>query len=373
MNPRISLFFPSFEGGGVFRVMTNLAKGFLERDYPVDLVVGQAGRPLKFSHPNLRIIDLDSPSIFRAIPKVVRYLRQEQPGYFISAQMYVNLTAITARWLAKTDTILIVSEHNDVHSVYQNAPNIKQQMVPILAKFIYRCADQIVAVSQGTADSLAAWLGEDPQTIRVIYNPIISEQLFTRTAEEPDHPWLQDPQQPVVLAVGRLETQKDYPTLLQAFALVRQQTPARLLILGEGSQRAALQTQIEELHLADAVDLFGYTENPYAYMSRAAVYVLSSAYEGYPTVLVEALACGCAVVSTDCPSGPAEILEQGKWGTLVPVGDAQALARAIQAALQQPPTPYTGAIIQKNSIPTITGEYIQLLEALSADKGSSRR
>lgn len=365
MKPTISLLFPSLQGGGVYRVMTNLAEGLLQNGCQVDLVVGQAGDSnLDIAHANLRVVDLAAPSMIRAVPRLVRYLKSRNPAYLISAQMHVNLTAVIACRLAKTPTRLVVSEHNDVDSVYRNAASLKARIIPHLARLLYPEADRILAVSHGVAASLSKWLGIEPDTIRVINNPIISHRLFDAMAEKLDHPWFQADQPPVILAVGRLAKQKDYPTLIQAFATLSDQIPARLVILGEGDERRSIEGLIASHHLQGRVALPGFVPNPYAYMSRASLFVLSSAWEGYPTVLVEALACGCPVVATDCPSGPAEILSGGDLGILVPVGDAAALAQAMLSSLQNPPLPVPQEILLKNSIPEVTKQYLNLLEGL---------
>ena len=173
-----------------------------------------------------------------------------------------------------------------------------------------------------------------------IYNPVVTAELVSQSRAPLDHPWLQLGAPPVILGVGRLHEQKDFPTLLRAFARVRAKREARLIILGEAKHaeyRTELTTLAAQLGIANDVMFPGFVDNPFAYMAHAAVFVLSSAWEGLPTVLIEALACGCPVVSTDCPSGPAEILENGKYGPLVPVGDDVALADAICSVLNTPP------------------------------------
>jgi glycosyltransferase involved in cell wall biosynthesis len=203
----------------------------------------------------------------------------------------------------------------------------------------YPRADAIVAVSRGVADDLARFAGLPRDVIRVIYNPVVGADLPRMAGEPVDHPWFRPGELPVILGAGRLSRQKDFPTLIRAFAEVRRARPARLVILGDGAQRAELEALVRTLGLADAVALPGFTSNPYAHMARAAVFVLSSRFEGFPNVLVEALAVGTPVVATDCPSGPAEILERGRHGRLVPVGQADALARALLATLDAPGDP----------------------------------
>jgi glycosyltransferase involved in cell wall biosynthesis len=205
-----------------------------------------------------------------------------------------------------------------------------------LARWFYPWADAIVTVSQGSAEDLAR-LGLSSDCIKVIYNPVVTPELFEKVTEPVEHPWFEPGSPPVILGVGRLEKQKDFPTLIRAFAQVRQQRPARLMILGEGQERPDLETLVQELGLAENVALPGFVANPYAYMGKAALFVLSSLFEGLPTVLIEAMATETPVVSTDCKSGPAEILANGQYGKLVAVGDVKGMAEAIISTLEAPP------------------------------------
>jgi glycosyltransferase involved in cell wall biosynthesis len=173
--------------------------------------------------------------------------------------------------------------------------------------------------------------------MRTVYNPVVTPELLAQAEAIAPHPWLQDGGPPVVLGVGRLVDQKGFATLLEAVARLRRERPLRLLVLGEGRRRGALERQARRLGLGADFALPGFAPNPFAYMARAGVFVLSSVYEGLPGVLIQALACGCPVVSTDCPDGPREILAGGEYGPLVPVGDAAALAAAIGRVLDAPP------------------------------------
>lgn len=335
---RIALLFPSLKGGGVQRAMINLATGLKKQDgISVDFVVGKAAGPFMELVPaGVRIIELGGNGMLGRVPMLIRYLQKERPNCLMSAQYHVNLTAILARWLAGTKTPLVISEHNDIQAVYKNAQSLKERLSTRLTSVFYPFADRIVAVSQGVAISLSKWTKIPVSRINVIYNPLVNKGFIDSAHESVKHPWFEPGQPPVVLAVGRLEPQKDFTTLLKAFNLVRKKKTARLLILGEGSQRQLLEKQIKTMDLTEFVQMPGYAANPYGFMSRAAVFVLSSAWEGFPSVLVEAMACGCQLVSTDCPSGPTEILEGGRLGKLVPVGDYSALANAICKTLQAP-------------------------------------
>lgn len=331
----VALFMHSFAGGGAERVMVNLAQGLAARGLRVDMVVVRPEGPyLSLLSPDVRLVDLGCHRSLRSLPALIRYLRRERPAALLSAMGGSNLIALWARALARYKGRLVISVHINLSRHYQRTEGVKDLIFPFLYRCFYPGADAIVAVSQDAANDLIQMLKLPPSHIRMIYNPVITPALFTQAREPVAHPWFAPGEPPVALSVGRLCEQKDYPTLIRAFAQVRARLPARLVILGEGPDRAALEAMVAASGLADSVDLPGFTANPYAYMARAATYVLSSRWEGLPTVLIEALACGAPVVSTDCPSGPREILRDGRIGRLVPVGDADALADALEASLR---------------------------------------
>ncbi|MGB9898186.1 glycosyltransferase [Thermanaerothrix sp.] len=335
---RVALVMPSLEMGGVERVMLNLAGGLSQKGILVDLVVSDASGPLKNAIPNgVQLIDLKAPRVLRSIPGLVKYLRKCRPDAIISAKDYQNIVVLWAVKLAGIATNVIITTHIDVSVDWKQIKGLKSRIIPYLVRNCYPWADHVVTVSQRARDSLADITGLPMAKIKVIYNPVITPELLVKADEPLDHPWFALGEPPILLSVGRLTEQKDYLTLIRAFALVRKERPARLMILGDGEDRSKLEALVQELGLEEDVALPGFVHNPYNYMKRAAVFVLSSRWEGLPTVLIEAMACGCPVVSTDSPSGPAEILEGGKWGTLVPVGDADLLAKAIVQILERPP------------------------------------
>lgn len=337
---QIAIYLPSLRGGGAEKVMVTLANGFAAYGYGVDLVLARAEGPyLADVSDKVRIIDLNASRVFFSLPALVRYLRRERPRALLSALNHANVIAVAARALARSATRLVVSEHNNPTIAARAERSAAGRAVHAAMRWTYPRADGVVAVSAGVADDLARWAALPRSRIEVIYNSVVTPALVARAAESPAHPWFGDGGPPVVVGVGRLTAQKDFATLLRAFALLRADRPCRLAILGVGDERAALSALVAELGLQDAVALPGFVDNPYAWMRGAALFVLSSAWEGLPTVLIEAMACGTPVVSTDCPSGPAEILEGGRWGRLVPVGDAAALARAMAAALDDSAPP----------------------------------
>lgn len=336
MGEPIALFTRDLAGGGVGRVIVNLSKGFLGRGHDVDVVLARARGPyLEQLEPQVRVIDFAVSRTLRCIPGLTRYLRHERPKTLIACTDGANVVALWAKRLARVPTPVLVSVHTNVSHHARRATKARGRLIPHFIRPFYPWADGVIAVSQGVADDLAATARLDRRRIRVIYNPVDIAGIVAQADRPPDHPWFGPGEPPVILSAGRLTAQKDYPTLLRAFASVRRRRPARLVILGEGTERAALETLAAELGCAADVALPGFVANPYPFMRAARMFVLSSAWEGFGNVLIEAMALGTPVIATDCPSGPAEILGGGRFGRLVPVGDAAALGEAIERELDE--------------------------------------
>lgn len=334
---RLAAFMPSFRGGGAERVMVTLARGFAERGVAVDVVVAQnVGPNVPASGEAFRVVDLRAGRVMTALPGLALYLRREAPKVMLSALPHANVVAVWARTLARARTRIVLSEHTTPSLSAAHALQQRARLLPFFMRRAYPKADAIVAVSDGVADDLAALLGLERTAITRIYNPVVSARIATLAAEPVDHAWFAPDEPPVILGVGRLTAAKDFATLIRAFAELRGRRPARLLIFGEGEERTKLTSLARELRVIDDVSLPGFENNPYRYMRRAGTFAMSSRWEGLGNVLVEAMACGAPVVSTDCPNGPREILEGGRHGRLVPVGDGPALASAIEASLVSP-------------------------------------
>lgn len=332
---KISCFIPNLYGGGAERVAINILKGMQEPNISLDLVVASAeGSYLKQVPKQIHIVNLAVERTIKAILPLSRYLRKERPDVLVSHMNHVNVVAVLAKELARIGTKLILVEHN---TLSQEKPIFfRGRFVPLLMKQLYPRANAIVGVSKGVASDLECQLGLTKGSVNVIYNPVVDEELIAKAKAPLNHPWFQEGSPPVFLAVGRLTEQKDFPTLIKAFALLRKERLARLLILGEGESRPELELMINILDIAEDVSLPGFTNNPFAYMYNASAFVLSSRWEGLANVLIEAMACACPVIATDCPNGPKEILEAGKYGALVPVGNAVALYRAMLEILDNP-------------------------------------
>jgi len=325
-------------GGGITRMLLRLLWGLTESSvgFDIDLVLGYAvDRPfLSQLPPTVRVVDLGvktqrrTREALRLIPPLVRYLRREQPDVLMAHLAYVNFIAPLAAWLAGNRLRTMLVEHNPVMA--------RSRFLQFWRRWWFPQAEAIVAVSRGMAQQLEAEFGLPPGRVRVIYNPVVEDEFCAQMRTKSPHSWLDDRQPPVILAVGRLTPQKDFTTLLRAFATVRSRCWVRLLILGEGECRSELERLAIDLGIDSDVALPGFVSDPFPYMARSSVFVLSSRWEGLPTVLIEALACGTQVVATDCPFGSAEILEGGRCGRLVPVGEAGAMAEAIAATLADP-------------------------------------
>jgi glycosyltransferase involved in cell wall biosynthesis len=345
LTKRIAILLPTLACGGTERVVINLIKGLTTRNVAVELVLARAEGDFLVDVPSgVKVVDLKTDFDFnirdkanlKLVSSLVRYFRTEKPDVVLANLYTFNVLAVIAQKLSGISTNLILVEHNPIF----NRDYKPGRLLTTLMSWFYPQAHTVVAVSHGVAQALEINLKLKPNSVKVIYNPVIDQRLIQKANAPLEHPWLQPNQPPLFLAVGRLHLQKNYPSLIRAFALLRQQRPAHLLILGDGEEiQKQLQELINQLGITEDVSLFGYAANPYAYMSRANVVVLSSRWEGLPTVLIEAMACGCQLVSTDCPYGPEEILSGGKYGRLVPVDDVPALALAMQQAIDVPINP----------------------------------
>lgn len=350
--------------GGAERVMLNLAQGFASLKLNVDLVLIQPGSfPfLGELPPEVRVVGLKwSHRGFLSLLALIPYLYREKPQALLSTLSVANVVAIWAKLLSGVATHITIREANTI-SRHIQPDNIRQRLILFLVRFSYSRADSIVAVSQGVATDMSRVLGLPLERIQVIYNPTVTPVILTKANATLEEPWFAPGQPPVILSVGRLYPQKDYTTLIRAFARLQQLRPAHLMILGEGTERLHLENLVRELGLTSEVSLPGFVTNPYAYIARAQVFVLSSIYEGLPNSLIEAIACGTPVVSTDCESGPREILGGGEYGRLVQVGDVESLAEAILATLENP---IDSEVLQQRanlfSLERITNQYLESL------------
>jgi len=338
--PKLIQFFGSLNIGGIERSMVNLSHQFQRAGVEVVLVLLRREGPLEALLPEgVTVVSLqEKRNTFFALPKFIRALKIHQPDAVLAAHPNINFVAVWARLFVRKRPRLVISERSSLSMASKSSNRISLQYRALLEKLFYPLADGIVAVSGALADDIARSTGIPRCKITVIYNPVFSENI-REFIHEPVPTGSFPPNTPVILGVGRFVEAKDFKTLVHAFAAVRSRQTAKLILLGDGPLRDELSSLVHQLGLDEDVRFPGFVTNPYAYMARASVLVLSSRYEGFPNVLAESLACGTPVVATDCETGPAEILENGRYGKLVPIGDSVAMAGAIQETLASPPDP----------------------------------
>ncbi|MCP4687370.1 MAG: glycosyltransferase [Desulfobacterales bacterium] len=340
MNPRIAFLTSTLGEGGIGKMMVSLTRELAHRDIDVDLVLGKVEGPFASQiDPRVRVFELGTSHAIFCLPRLTPYLRRERPTALVTDKLRVNLAALRGRRLARVDVRIYTNLHG-VLSHKLDKENLSQAKRRSKYADIGKCYplnDGFIPVSKAIGRDLVEHFKVPEHKVHVVYNPVVTPESRDQFGAEVDHPWIKYKDAPVVLGVGRLAPQKDFGALIRAFSLLRRTRKAKLIILGEGRERAALEALASETGVSEDVSMPGFVSNPYAFMSRSDLFVLSSAWEGFGIVLVEALAAGLPVVSADCPGGPREILQDGRIGPLVPVGDPDALSRAMLHTLDHPP------------------------------------
>jgi glycosyltransferase involved in cell wall biosynthesis len=366
---KISLYAPNLAGGGAERISVHLANGFAARGCKVDAVLLKAeGVYLAELSPGVRIVDLHARRMTSSVLPLARYLRSETPDVLLSAHLHISIGSLLARLLARVPTCIVPTLQTTPTKDLADAKTLKIRMLPPAIKWSFSWADAIVACSQGVADDFSRFIGIPSERIRVIYNPAVNERLMQMSREPVTHPWFAPGQPRVVLGVGRFQAPKDFLTVVRAFALLRKRRDLRLVILGEGDDQSRVEQLAVELGVKDDVSFPGFVQNPFAYLTKAAVFVFSSLWEGLPTVLIEALALNAPIVATDCDCGPREILQAGRYGRLVPVGDAEAMARALEAALSEPRLQVPAEYIRQFTLEAAIDNYLKLFDDIAEKK-----
>ena len=308
------------------------------RGYPVDLIkVRKHGPNLETVPTGVRVIDSGVSSTVLALPALIRYLRRHRPAVLLCDKDKVNRIALLARWLSGSrETRLVLSMGTTISIELKNRGWLDRCIQRFSMGYLYRLADQVIVTCNDVADDMSAYTGLPRDRIISVESPVIPAALFEGQPARPDHPWFADGGAPVILGVGELSVRKNFAMLIRAFAELRRQQPCRLIIVGRGKKLDELQALAAELGVAEAVDFPGFRTDVYAFMAHAAAFAMTSRWEGLGFVLIEALAAGTPVVSARCPSGPREILQDGRLGPLVEVDDAPALAKALAEVLSKP-------------------------------------
>lgn len=353
----------SLEGGGAQTVLLNLAKAFGRIGHKIDLLVFSKTSKIENIENNIRVVTVSPCSFFtffkhllrlpfksliivlislffkkrkkfRSLPNILNYLSTNNPDVLISSITLQDLVAMWAKYLQKGNTRFIIRLANSIEWS-KNSKDYLERRYHYLVRYWYPMADKIISVSRGLADEIAQLTELPEKSFTVINNPVDNIRIGNLAAQDVKEPWFSKPGPPVLITTARLHPQKDYPTLIRAFSILRKKRAVRLLILGEGSERDKITEMIEVYGLQNDIRLLGYQKNPHAYVARSDVFVLSSVWEGFSNSLVEALSCGTKIVSTDCKHGTREILDSGRYGKLVPVADPKALANSLYEALQE--------------------------------------
>lgn len=362
MTAHVALFLPSLDGGGAERVFVGLANDFAARGLRVDLVLGMAqGDYLVEVSQNVKIVDLASARLLRALPKLAGYLRRERPDAILSGLDHANVVAIIARRLSGGASRCVISARSMPSEMYKNAASARTRMLFRFAQAAYGNADCVIANSQAVARDVMLHVGVPPEKLKVIYNPINLDWVEAMSREPLEHEWFKVGAPPVVLSAGRLSAEKDFGTMIRAFAQVRRRQVCRLAILGDGPERAKLAALAREEGVTEDMIMPGFVANPIAWMRRARVFASSSLTEGFPNVVMQALALGMPIVSTRSIGGTAELLGNGRWGRLVAVGEPGPMAQAIEESLDAGPSPEVRRRAQDFAHGPIASQYLEVL------------
>lgn len=362
---KITLFMPGLGGGGAERVMLTVAEGLVAAGFKVDLVLCKAEGVLEPAIPDgVNTVDLNASKVIKSIVPFYRYLKKNKPDIILSALTLTNLAALFVNRIAFTNTKIIVCEHGNFSARTAKGKKRRYAMLPPLAKALYPSADAVVTVSHGTRNDLLAKLPVPENRCKVIYNPLPRKEASTLIRQKVSKTWFTNDKFTVIIGVGSLKKAKNFGLLIKSFSRVYQKNNnCRLAILGEGNKRNELCALAEKLEVKEAIWMPGYVNNPLKYVAKADCFVLSSRWEGFAIVILEALACNTKVVSTDCPFGPSEILEGGKWGQLVPRNNVEKMTNAIIDTLKSPAID-AARRVRDFSKENTTRRYIQLINRL---------
>lgn len=371
---RVALTVPALDGG-IGRNLVNLASCWRDMGIEVDLIVDHRCPTEPPDIPaGVTVIESGGSHPVARLPWLVRYLRRRRPAGILTPVARHTVWALRARTCSRVPVAVVANVHNDYRMTLQALrPGKRRSRITALRRYYPRC-DAIVAVSQGVARSFSQLTGIPESRLSVIPNPIVSPSMTVLSEPSPGHPWFDAPDIPVIIWVGRMEAQKNAVLLIEAFEQLRTATECRLAFVGTGSEQSRLIERARASPYGDAIAFLGHQKNPYSFIRRSSVLALSSNWEGFGNVLVEAMALGIPVVSTDCPSGPAEILESGRWGPLTPPDDAAALAAGIRQCLEQPLAPAVlREAAQRYRSDVVARRYLHLLSGgIAPDEGAIR-
>lgn len=353
MDTKIIFFIARYSRSGVPLAQIRLAKAFLRRGYVIEFVIGYVPDYLEAPIVDgATVINLDIQRTFKLLPSIVSCIKNFQPDVIFTAEDHLNTIVAMAAIAARSKAKISASSRISPYRTYSDKPFSKDWVLKYSNILLRRRLDALVCVSEDMAKDYKAIFGETRH--QCIYNMAYDADTLTRISEPVDDLWITDKSTPLIVTAGRLCPGKGYPDLINAINIIRKERPIKLAILGEGDFRPELEALIEKQDLSDSVRLLGFQENPLKFFKQANVFALSSYFEGLPNVLIEAMAAGCTLVSTDCPTGPREVLKDGKYGYLVPMHDPESMANAIKQALENPASPE----LMKEAIEPFTEESV---------------
>ncbi len=333
---KIAFFSYDMRVGGAEKMILTLLPWFINAGYSIDLVlVKKTGAFLTDIDPRVNLISLKKEHVGQSLFPLLKYFKKSKPDVFISNLTHLNIVTIIAKFFSGTRSKIIITEHSSI-TTNNLQKGGKEGILVFLARFLYPLADKTVVVSEGAAQNLIEAIKINPNKVQSIYNPIDMDRIRILSGEKIDEFWLTEKSIPVLIAIGRLEQEKNFSFLLNVFQTLIKKRKVRLLILGEGSERQMLEQQMIAFGIENDVKLLGIKTNPYPYISNADILVCTSKYEGFNITLAESLACGTPVISMNCPYGPAEILDNGTYGQLISPGDQDGMVNAIIAAIDHP-------------------------------------
>ncbi len=334
-SKELSILIFSLHGGGLEKSILRLARVLSEQGIRVNLLVAKTSNAVYSVPDELNFVDLGASKVVFILFPLMRHIMKTKPRILFSAGTPLNTIAILSRLITGYPKHLVVGERNHLSSIVKYSSRLRDKFRPLFVRFLYSFADMVLAVSKSVAEDVIEVGRLNEGKVRVVHNFFDVDQIVTQATSPTDVGWIDHPNVPILVSVGRMVPQKGYDSLLKAFCLLRKQRECRLIILGDGKERASLENLAKELHISNDVYMPGFVLNPYAYIAKASLFVHSSLWDGLPGVLIEALACGTPIIATDSPGGASEILENGKYGTLVRSQDAAKLAEAMLIKLDK--------------------------------------
>ena len=361
MKEKLAIFISSFRGGGAEKVAVNLANEFVKCGKSVEIITISNDGPLKVNvSKKVKIISFNKSRAIYALPNLITYLRSEKPSAILTVMDHINIIGILGNLLSQSNTKICISIHTNLHYEFIKNSSAKKKAMLFFIKSLYQKAHKIISVSKSGAKDISMIANIPIDKIDVIYNPILSDDFFKISNKKVEDKWINTVKLPLVISAGRLSEEKDFITLIRAFKLVLNEIDCRLMIFGEGDQKSKLECEIKKLGLCSKIKLKGFVDNLPAYINHSDLFVMTSKVEGFGNVLVEAMALNVPIVSTDCPTGPREILENSDC--LASVGDVEGVAKKMLDSLKGGKAlNYSPDRVNDFNINSIVNSYLNLL------------